>query len=167
MMKRFVSALMVSVFLTQATPVFADVTLPSSPPLQPGEQPVGQAVSPMKMGQKAPFTGLLLSPEAVAKIIVDINNKLAEIDLEAKRARDTQKAEDQLQIDNLKSDLQTQKTVTDIQVKSRDATIQELTKKIEEEEKSKPNLPLWIGGGFVAGITVTVLTVFALNKATR
>lgn len=166
-MKRIISSLLVASMLATSVPSFADPPMPPVPALQPNEAPVGSVISPMKKGQVAPFTGLLLSPSAVADIIVQLQNAQNETDIQVKRAVETQKAQDQLVIDNQNSAYQYLKTTSDLIIKNQDAKIAALTKKIVEEEKSKPNLPLWIGGGFLGGVVVSVLTVFAIGRATR
>ena len=165
-MKRFISALLVATMLGTSS-AYADSAMPSVPALQKGEAPVGEVISPMKKGQKAPFTGILLSPAAVAKLVVDLQNQQNEANIQIKKAVDTQKAQDQLKIDDLTGQVVYLKTTTDTQLKNRNDEINTLTKRLQESEQSKPNLPIWIGGGAVAGIVLTVVLVVAVNQTKK
>lgn len=168
MIKKFLSLLLIlSMQLTSLTAFCDPLALPPSPALQPNETPVGQVISPMKMGQKAPFTGLLLSPQAVAQIIVNLNSQQAETDIQVTKAKETQKAVDQLIIDDKDAQITLIKSTTNVQIKDLDDEVNTLTKKLQDAEKSAPNLPLWIGVGAVGGIVLTVVTVFAVNTATK
>lgn len=164
-MKSFVAALMVAVTLTSSV-ANAQVTFPPVAPV-PGEVSVGAAVSPIKKGQIAPFTGVLLSPEAVAKVIVDYNNAKEQTEIEVQKARETQKAEDRLLIDNLSADLQREKAVGDAQLKSRNEQIKIYTDALEKAEKDKPNPTLWAGIGVVAGVAISLLTVFVVGSVAK
>lgn len=164
-MKSLVASLMLAVTLISSV-ADAQVTFPPVAPV-PGEISVGAAVSPMRKGQTAPFTGVLLSPEAVAKVIVDYNNAKEQTEIEAQKAREVQKAQDQLLIDNLMADLQREKAIADAQVKSRDGQVKILTDALEKAEKDKPNPTLWAGIGVAVGVAVTLLTVFVVGSATK
>jgi hypothetical protein len=161
-MKSFVASILLAVTLSSSV-AGAQVTFPPVTPV-PGEVSVGAAVSPMRKGQVAPFTGVLLSPEAVAKIIVDYNNAKEQTEIEAKKARETQKAQDQLIIDNLKADIDREKAIAEAQVKSRDGQLKILSDALEKAEKDKPNPTLWAGIGVVAGAAITIITVFVVGS---
>lgn len=160
-MRRFIACVLV---LLMPTLAFADPTLPQVQPVQ-GEISVGPAVSPMKKGQIAPFSGVLLSPEAVAKIIVDFNNQKAQTQIEVDKAIAIQKAKDQLIIDNVSADLQREKDVAIAQVKNRDDQLKILNDRIADAEKNKPNVVAVAGLGAVAGAALVVLSFIAVNAA--
>lgn len=168
MLNKFIVSLVLASFLLAPSVSVADpLGLPLAPPLQPNEQPVGEVISPLKQGQHASFTGLLLSPAAVAKIVVQLNNEQAQRDIEVKKAQDTQKALDQLVINDLNSQLAYLKTTTDAEVKSRDEQIKTITKKLQDVENNKSNPMLWAGLGTVGGVVLSVVTIFAVSHATR
>lgn len=162
-MKRFV-AVMLAVSLVAPTVAHADIDIPM-PQTPPGEISVGPAVSPMKKGQTAPFSGVLLSPEAVAKVIVDYNNQKAQSKIEADKAREIQKAQDQLVIDNLVADLRREKEISDAQRKSASEQMQVLNKQLDESEKNKPNATTAAGLGALAGAALVVLSMIAIGVA--
>lgn len=165
MFKKIASLVLAVCIVTYPASSYAD--LPAPPEPQPGESPVGEVVSPMKQGQKAPFTGLLLSPAAVAKLIVELQHEQEARDIESKKARDTQKALDQLTIDDLNSKVKYVETTRDAAIKSRDEQIKIISKKLEEAEKNRTNPTLWVGLGAAGGVLLSVVTVFAVSRAAQ
>lgn len=110
--------------------------LPPAPTPGVNEPNVGEAISPMKIGQRAPFTGLLLSPAAVAKITVELNHIDDKVKLEVDRAVMRQKAEDDLKLATVQAELTYVKNTTKIQLDNRDAQISELNKKLASNTDS-------------------------------
>ena len=164
-MKSLIASLLVAITITSSV-ANAQVTFPPVTPV-PGEVSVGTAVSPLRKGQLAPFTGILLSPEAVAKVIVDYNNAKGQTEIEVQKARETQKAQDKLLIDNAAADLAREKAIGEAQVKSRDAQIKIVNDALAKAEKDRPNPTFWAGLGVVAGAAVTILTVFVVGSVSK
>lgn len=167
-LNKWFSAMMVAVMcVTCVTPAFADVNLKydAIPELQPGEPSVGEAISPMKKGQKAPFTGVLLSPAAVIKIVVDINNIPETIALERKDATKKCETSCTFRLEWSKIELGTDKKILKANLDAEKKQNAILVGRIEKLEKKQPNIPLWTASGAVAGIVTTVLIVFAVSKA--
>lgn len=164
-MKRIISILLIFVLMLPSF-AWAEPQLPTVTAL-PNEISVGPAVSPMKKGQTAPFSGVLLSPEAVAKVIVDYNNQKAQSQIEIDRAKELQKAQDQLVIDNLVADLKREKEVAEAGRKSSSEQLQILNKRIEEAEKNKPNVAIVAGLGAAAGAALVILTIVLTNAANK
>lgn len=183
MMKQFVAGLLVALQLFVAIPVHAQniplpplptvtqaiptVTspLPQSPALVPGEVDVGAAISPMKKGQIAPFTGVLLSPTATAQLIVQIQMQPQVIKVQV----DHQAALDKAQCDFDKAE---QKNISDTANKILQAQLDDnvkqvgiLTDQVKSLEASRPNTALWFGLGAGAGVVVTVLLTLAIAYA--
>lgn len=169
MKHHFISSLLLATILSVNINSFAESTTLQLPNVTLGinEPQIGAVIFPIKKTQSAPFTGLLLSPAASADIIVRIQNTQNEINLQVKKASDTQKVFDQLTIDNLNSQIEFVKTTTSTIIKNRDDEIVKLTKKIFDDEKNKANLPLWVGVGTVGGIFTTILTVFVVNLVSK
>lgn len=157
-MKRVISSILACALLIAPTaPAYADDS--TAPP----------SVSPLKKGGIAPFPGVLLSPEATAKLIVDLNSRESETQLQVQHAVDTQKANDDLTIANLKADLEYEKSASDVQAKSRDDQIKVLTQRLNEvESKNATSSPApWVAGGVIGGIVMTLATVFAVSRVTH
>jgi len=159
-----------------ASPVFAQdtdevysssssIVLPDPPSKVPGELDVGPAISPMRWGQKAPFTGVLLSPVAVATVIAELNSVNARIDLEVTRERERQLVERNFYIEQVTIVADADNRILQAQVDSRVKEIDILNERLEKAETSTSNTALWLGGGFVGGVLITVLTTFAVSYA--
>ncbi len=171
-LKKFTAFALVAAQLSVVAPAFADppaptqITLPDVP-LQPGEPDVGAALSPMKRGQQAPFSGVLLSPRAAATILVQINSIDAQIKIEVDRAR----AEDQAQCDfSVKETVTTMSAEQKILQARSDAQAKQidvLNDQLKREEAQRSNNTLTLGLGVAGGVILTVLTTFAVSRATK
>lgn len=123
------------------------------------------SITPLRQSQKAPYSGVLLNPEAVAKVAVDYNNVKSQIEIEVQKASETEKAKAQKAIDDLRADLQYNKTVSDAMLKSKDKEIDVLLKQVNNLEKYQNNPMLWCGLGLVGGVVITVATVLVIGAA--
>lgn len=155
-----------------ATPAFADpLVLPPAPPPIPGEVDVGAAISPMKKGQVAPFTGVLLSPKALATIVVQLNSLQEQINIEVDHAKAEAKARCDFSVAETTNRLETDKKVLQAQVDSRNQQVNILNDVIKKQEENRPNTPLWVGVGGVVGLVVGVglsaLTVYAVGQSAK
>ena len=126
-----------------------------------------ETVSPIKIGQIAPYSGMLVSSAAIARIISDIQTQPEITAAEIKRAVDTVKAEDQIKLDTLNSKIAYMQTTSEASIKARESQIAALQKQLAAVDRSKPNVPLWTGIGAVSGVIVTILTVFAVTQVTK
>lgn len=142
-------------------------TIPSAPDPVPGEIPVGEAVSPMKKGQIAPFTGVLMSPEAVAKVIVDLNSRDEEIAIEVNRAVAEQQVKDQYKIDELNADLIQQQKIADAEKESLNKQLKVVNEQLAKTEKAKNDTPLYMGLAAIAGAAVAVLAVMGVTAVSK
>lgn len=170
--KKLLACLLIGAQLGVVTPAFADpVTLPDAPKPAPGEIDVGAAVSPMKKGQPAPFTGVLLSPKAVASVIAELHSVQDRVKLEVDHANAVAAAQCDFKVSETTTRLEADKKVIQAQADEQAKRIAALNDALKKEEDSRPNTPLWvglgIGGGFVAGVAVSVLAVYAVNKASK
>lgn len=171
-MKRFIASLLVVAQLSAVAPAFADpVTLPAPPPPVPGEVDVGAAISPMKKGQIAPFTGILLSPKAVATVIAQLNTMQDQIKIEVDKARGEEQAKCEFRVAETTNRLETDKKILQAQVDEKTKTNVILTDQLKKAEESRPNLPLWVGlgagAGLIIGVGVSALAVYATSHASK
>jgi len=177
MFKRFSIGFLLFVQLCSLTPhVYAQdatINLQNIPDiqLQPNETDVGAALSPMKIGQKAPFTGVLLSPRAVAIMIAQIHAIEEQIAIEVTRAKAETQAEGDFRVSEATTQFTADITILNAQLEARDQELIILNEVIRQHEKSRPNVMLWTGlgaaVGFVIGAGITVLTVYAINQASN
>lgn len=177
-MKKLIASLLIGAQLAVAFPVYAQdppppgtIALPDAPKPAPGEPDVGAAISPMKKGQVAPFTGILLSPKATATIIAQLNTLQEQIKIEVDHARAEEKAKCDFRVAEVQTTAEADRKVLQAQVDARNKEINILNGVIKQHEENKPNTPLWVGLGtglgFVVGAGLTVLTVYAVNQAQK
>jgi len=133
----------------------------------PSEPDVGNAVSPMKKAQKAPFTGVLLSPGAVATVIVELGSIDERIKIEVDKATQTCKAESEFTFKEAQAKYVADKKVLQAAVEEKLKRISVLEDTIKKQEEEKTNPYLWTGIGFAGGVAVSVLTAIAITQATK
>ncbi len=171
-MKFIHTVALAAVLSSIASPVFAqeNVTLPAAPPLQPGEQDVGAAISPMKKNQWAPFTGVLLSPTALATVIVELQSIEDKVKIETNKVRAEEVAKCDHRVALATNKLTAERDIALTQVEARNKEISILNGIIKQQEDDRPNLPLWVGLGtgigVLGGIGFTLLTVYVTNQIT-
>jgi len=151
-MKRFISSLLVISVLATAVPAFADDT-PIGPPV----------VAPLDKGAIAPFTGVLLSPPAIAQIIAERDSVAARIAAAVYHQSQVDDANRRFDIDSLMSTCTADKSILQAQVDDGKRQVVILNDQLKKST-SGPPATLWIGLGAVAGVALTVLTVFAVNQ---
>lgn len=166
-MKKLLASLLIGSMLSTAVPVFAETPKFDVPAMIEGETDVGEALSPMKKGQKAPFTGVLLSPRAAAKITVDMQNVDEKIDLAVKRVQEEDAARCTAKVEETKINADADKKILQARI---DASLRDnntLINRIDKEEKDRPNVFLWATGGAVGGVLATVLIVYVAGQAKK
>lgn len=124
-------------------------------------------IKPLQKGDVAPFAGLLLSPTAVAKVIVDIDSKKTEIDIAVKSAVDTQKAIDNKEFADAKAECDKDKKIMQANLDFNNKQIQELQTALKKTEDNKPNLLLYVGGGVIGGALLVLGTTFVVVSAAK
>jgi hypothetical protein len=160
--------------LSVACPAYADpvssITLPTVE-LQPNEPDVGAALSPMKRGQIAPFTGVLLSSRATAELIVQLNSIKDQIKIEVDRALSEERAQCDFKVSEVTTTLTADKKVLQANVDFQGKQISILTDQLKKEEQNRSNTGLWTGlgvaGGLVVGVGVTLLSVVVVGQASK
>lgn len=130
-----------------------------------GERDVGAAISPMKKGQAAPFTGVLLSPKAVASVITELNSFNERLKIETDRVYGESKAQCNYEINAIK-------IKADADARIAQAKLDESLKRVEifenaakELQSSSSDPVLWGGLGFGLGIAATILITYASSHA--
>lgn len=144
---------------------FSEVVPPVK--LTPGEEDPGKALSPMKKGQKAPFTGVLMSPAAVADTIVDIETIEERIHIEVTRAVQAEQAGCEKKLSDLDARLTADKKVLQASIDGKTRQINILNVELEKSQSLSRNRYLWGGLGFASGVLVSVLGVYAISQATK
>ncbi len=164
-------------FITAISLLLTSSTLYGSPPsskisLPPinvpeGETSVGAAISPMSKGNRAPFTGLLLSPLAVATIISELSSYQEMLEIELTRVKAEYEADMKFRLNRLKIEHEADKTVLNTQIETANKRIIELGYLLQKEIDNRPNIFLWSSLGVLGGIGITLLTVFAVSQVSN
>lgn len=157
-MKRLISTVLVTTMLAISSHARADVAVvpESSPPV----------IAPLTKNQPAPFTGVLLSPEAVAQVIAKQDAAIVTQELAVKHQADLDSVELKFQIDQLTTTCTTDKNILHAQIDDQKKQVQILNDQLKKTTNS-PSATFWMGIGGVGGIAVTLLTVFAVSQATK
>ena len=168
MFKKSLSLALISTILIASSPCFAEdpITLPqiTAPSTEPD---VGAAISPLNKGQHAPFTGVELSPKAVAQIIAELETEKARTEVEVTKAVASEKAtcEFKLQQQKIDTDATQKIIIAQLQASQKESTV--LRNRVFTLENDQPNLELWVAGGFTVGVALTALTSYVIVKATH
>lgn len=134
------------------------VKLPPSPQPLPGEPDVGDAISPMKKGQVAPFTGLLLSPSAVATIISDIQTQKDRTKLEVKRATSLLHANHEHEKAIIKIRNESDSRISQLRIDQQKKELDRLDSLLKKEREDRANPATWVSIGVVGGVILSTLT---------
>jgi hypothetical protein len=168
MMKKLIATTLIASMLTTTSAYSQEqpIELPQVD-LVDGEVDPGSAVSPMKKLQKAPFSGVLLSPKLLAIVLA----KLKSIDDRTKLAASeaTEKANEVCRSEKSLSQIQndTQVKILNARIADNERIMTMYEKSLEEERQSQTDPGVWIGLGAIGGAAVTVLTVFAVAQSMK
>ena len=123
-------------------------------------------VSQLNEGQKAPFKGVLLSPEAAAALFADIKFSQKECDLKLERDLKLKTSVLNNSIDALKLrlEIEQERNVSILSIKN--DRIQFLEKNWQPEPWYQTG-EFWLGTGVVIGIIITVASGYAIGQASK
>jgi hypothetical protein len=110
---------------------------------------------------------LLLNPPAVAQIKVDLDTAKEQCALTTRKEVATAKADCDFRSESERATAERQKAEVEAALKSRTSEVVDLQKRLEKIEKDKTNVYLYTGLGAVGGIVLTVITVFAVSRASK
>lgn len=136
----------------------ADTTAPAPTPT-----PV---IAPLQQGQVAPWSGVLLSPGAVAQIVAQQDTAQAALQLVVQHQVEIDQAQQKYALAVAATTCDADKQVLQAQVDDGKRQVTVLNDQLKKNTGG-PGAPVWIGVGVVGGIVVTVLTVFAIGKVTK
>jgi hypothetical protein len=141
------------------------------PPLVQGEVDVGQAISPIRKNQLAPFTGVLLAPAAVAKILTELNSIAATVELESSKVKQEENAKCVYKVQDAIIPLRTDIKILNISNDEKKKRIDVLNETIKEQSKNQSNTPTWVavgtGAGFILGALTTVLISYSVTQSSK
>lgn len=132
-----------------------------------GEESVGKALSPLIKKQSAPFTGVLLSPEAVAEITAELNSIQEQIDNAVKFNSAKLGAVHAYDEKIFKIELRTAEQVHAAQSRFLQGSNDILLARIKSTEDNTVD-PIWYTSlGFGVGALATILITFAINQTSK
>ncbi len=166
MKNKIISAILLLSFTTTTISKAEELTKLPKIETPYGEIDPGEALSPMNKGQRAAFSGVLLSPKAVSKVIVDLKSIDDKVKLEVGHAVEIQKAL------CLRDATQTSITV-EADKKIMLASIDEKMRTIKlyedqlKKETSKTDSGTLLGIGVAVGAALTTLTALIISQVTK
>lgn len=123
-------------------------------------------VSPVHQGQLAPWTGVLLSPTAVAKIVAQHDADRSVLQLELQRQKDVDAARAAFDLTSARTTCLADKAVGQAQLDA----LQKQNKALQDQLKgTQGGLPpsVWAGIGGLGGLIVGVIVTVVVVKATK
>lgn len=154
MLARF--ALPVALALTfWPTFAHADDPPPWSPPI----------ITPVPKGAPAPFAGVLLTPEAVAKVIAEAKDCPKRAQVEADKARAEALAQGDKALADAKANAKRDASILQAGIEQRDGQLKDLASRLDKAEQARSNTWLWAAGGVLGGALIVVLSVAAVGAA--
>jgi len=121
-------------------------------------------ISPMKKGQKAPFNGVLLDAEAVARLMVDQKEAENKCKIETDKQVETAKAKLELDLANMRASRDALKKELEVRVDLKNEHIEFLEKQSIKNAKKVNNGKWWLVGGIAVGIALTVGGAFLIRE---
>lgn len=179
-LKKFIASVVITTMLLSNTVAAQNVPSPdlensmqgikdSLPPAQllPGEKDPGMALSPMKKAQRAPFTGVLLSPAAVADIIVEFESIEERIHIEVVRAVKEEQATCEKNLKDAEARSTADKKELHANLEAKKTEAQAYKDELKRLKDTQPNPYFWAGLGTLGGAAFTLLTVFAISQVAK
>ena len=124
---------------------------------------VTEQVTTLTLGDPAPFDGTLFSIPAAANILVQLENADAACQIKINKEIGITSTNLQYQLDVSQSRVIALQSEIDLVRTLNDDHIEFLTR--QASANSKNNDALWLGGGIVGGILITVAAAWSLNQA--
>ena len=115
----------------------------------------------------APFTGILLSPRAVAILTVNITSFPQLVKIEVDRAVSTCEAKSARDIENQRITLDTDKKILQAKLDDKVAESVALNDMLKSSTTSSTETALWVGGGFLIGALTTMFVAWGVKKAAQ
>lgn len=163
-MKRKIFCLLLSlIVIFHSLPAYAQ-QLPSIVSA-PGDT-TDPVISPLQKNQKAPFSGVLLNPPAVAQIKVELDTAEQKCKIETNRSVSVCQAQCDKKTNDLIAENERLQAIASAREKSQQSQILELQNVIKKST-SGPSPGLWVGLGTAGGVLLTLGTVWVVAQVTR
>lgn len=126
---------------------------------------IAQDFKNVQQGETVPFSGTILTPDAIAKIITTEDAKLQTCQEDWKHQINTLTINKDVEIQKLKHDLETTEQTKDRMIAEKDKEIERTYKLIKKQNKNLT--PLWLGIGFTAGLLTSFSSFYAYQTLTN
>jgi hypothetical protein len=120
-------------------------------------------VSPVKRGQVAPYSGVLLSPPAVAQIVAQQGTVDAALQLAVQHQQELDAVNSAYDLHSTQTTCTADKAVLQAQLNDKNKQIVAITAQLKKQS-SAISPGVWVGIGVVSGVIVTVATVLIATK---
>lgn len=154
-MRRFIVAMLLTSIVVYAPPARSEDV----------DQPKG-TISPLREGQKAPYSGIIFDTRASADVMTRLTSIPSRIKVEVETCRKEETAKCDARISDTKDRCTAEKKILQAALDDKSNTIKVLEEKLKITDEP-PSRTLWATVGAVGGITLSVLTVFAINQASK
>jgi hypothetical protein len=128
-------------------------------------------IAPVKKGLVVPFSGVLLTPAAAAKLVADYEVFEDRVRLEVDKAVSISQARLTFEMKEQEARCNSIKTVQIAQIDSKDKQIAFLENEIKDKDKEisslkedTPNRTVWFGMGFASAMIFTIATAYAIGQ---
>ena len=166
-MKKAISTfLMISFLTTNVIAQDKQIDIPSVE-TQVGEKDPGEAISPMKLNQRAPFTGVLLSPKAIAFLLSKLNFVDDRIRTAADESKDLAEEVCRTEKANLKIRTDADAAILQARIDDNQRILKMYENNTAKLEASQSDSVLMLGLGAVGGVIVTLSAALALSYAVK
>jgi uncharacterized protein YpuA (DUF1002 family) len=128
------------------------------------ETPPGPVMAPLKKADKAPYTGVLLSPTALAQIMSELQTQSDRTKAEVDKVTNTERAQCNLRVGNLTAEQVSAVKQTEAHIEAANAEKGVLINRVKQLEDDYPNIMLWSIGGIVVGASIAGLAAFAVTR---
>jgi len=166
MKKKIISAILLTSFTTSTIVKAEELTRLPKIETPYGEIDPGEALSPMNKGQKAPFTGVLLSPKAVAKVIVDLKSVDDKVQLEVGNAVRMQQEICLREATKTNITVEADKKILMASIDEKIRTIKLYENQLKKETK-KADPGMVLGIGVAIGVALTTLSALIVSQVTK
>lgn len=143
--------------------IFASLTFYAFPSRAEGVEVASIVVVPMKKGDVAPYVGVLLTPEAVAKIVAEAKGCQDKVAVETSKARQEERALSDKTAADAKAAAERDAAVALARQESLQKALQDTTSRLAESERSRSNTTLYVVTGIASGVVATLLTVYVVG----
>lgn len=121
----------------------------------------------IKKDEAAPYSGLLINPQAAAGIMSDKRVQQDVIKNEVERAVGAAAAQFTLKLKESETSCKEKAAVSDAELKLREAAIKALEAELKRNQDSAKWTPLWVSAGVVGGIAAALVGGFVYSSASK